>query len=120
MVNGGIATFDPGDIDHQVSPATSSGDTAVAIYGAIWSWTSQDTARPGAWISGPGVKIGQIFPGKARSPAWDPHNNLIFFALSDKGGYDHYLITFNSHNTDLAKVDHLDADVNLVVWLGRR
>ena len=127
--SGLLATFGPGDIDHQVSPVTepsgagasnASNDLDVAMYGAIWGWTSQDPAQPGAWITGPGVEIGQIYPGKARFPAWDPHNNLLFFALADTGGYDIYLTTFNAHYTDLYKVNHIDADVNNVVWLGPR
>jgi hypothetical protein len=108
-------------MEHQVSPVSaSSGDLQVAMYGLIWGWTSQDAAQPGAWISGPGVEIGQIYPGKARCPAWDLHNNLLFFALADTGGYDLYRITFDSHYTDLSRVNHLDADVNNVVWLGPR
>jgi len=119
--NGGFATFGPGSIDHQVSPVNAaSGDLEMAMYGAIWGWTSRDSAQPGAWISGPGVEIGQIFHGKARSPAWDPHNNLLFFALADTGGFDLYRTTFNSHYTDLSKVNHLDEDVKAVVWLGSR
>ena len=64
--NGGIATFGSSDMDHQVSPVHAPSENLdVAIYGAIWGWTSKDESRPGAWISGPGVEIGQIFTGKA-------------------------------------------------------
>ena len=119
--NGGLATYGTSDIEHQVSPVSAaSGDLEVAMYGLIWGWTSQDAAQPGAWIRGPGVDIGQIFTGKARCPAWDTHNNLLFFAPSDSGGYDLHLTTFDAHYTDLYKVNHIDVDVNNVVWLGPR
>ena len=123
-----LATFGPGSYDHQVSPVTAPAGPSllpydiadVAEYGAIWGWTSQNPAQPGAWITGPGVEIGQIYPGAARFPAWDPHNNLLFFALSESGGYDIYLTTFDAHYTDLNNVNHLDANVNSVIWLGPR
>jgi hypothetical protein len=123
-----LATFGPGDYDHQVSPVTAPAGPSllpydiadVAEYGVIWGWTSQNPSQPGAWITGPGVEIGQIYPGAARFPAWDPHNNLLFFALTESGGYDIYLTTFDAHYTDLNNVNHLDADINNVVWLGPR
>jgi hypothetical protein len=123
-----LATFGPGNYDHQVSPVTAPAapsllpyDIAdVAEYGVIWGWTSQNPSQPGAWITGPGAEIGQIYPGAARFPAWDPHNNLLFFALAESGGYDIYLTTFDAHYTDLNNVNHLDADINNVVWLGPR
>jgi hypothetical protein len=95
-------------------------DQNVAEYGAIWGWTSQNLADPGVWITGPGVDIGRIFNGPARFPAWSPNNNLLFFAVNDAGGYDIYITTFDSHYTDLHQVNHIDADVNSVVWLGPR
>jgi hypothetical protein len=119
--NGGIATYGTSEIEHQASPVTpSSGGLEVAMYGLIWGWTSQAAAQPGAWISGPGVEIGQIYTGQARCPAWDPHNNLLFFARSDSGGFDLLLTTFDAYYTDLNNVNHIDADVNSVVWLGPR
>ena len=126
--NGLLATFGSGDIDHQVSPVTAPAggsltpldDQNVAMYGAIWGWTSQNSAQPGAWITGPGVEIGQIYPGLARFPAWTPDNNLLFFAQADAGGYNIYLTTFDAHYTDLFNVNHLSAEVNNVGWLGPR
>ncbi len=53
----------------------------------------------------------------ASPPAWSPHNDLLFFAPLE-GGYDLYLITFDSYYTDLHVVYHLDADIIGVVWLG--
>jgi hypothetical protein len=124
---GQIATFGAGTYDTQLSPVSlpSSStlpydDQNVAEYGAIWGWTSQNLADPGAWITGPGVDIGRIFNGPARFPAWSPANNLLFFAVNAAGGYDVYIITFDSHYTDLHQVNHLDTDVNSVVWLGSR
>ena len=115
------ATYGTSDIEHQVSPVSvASRDLELAMYGLIWGWTSQDAAQPGAWISGPGVEIGQIYTGKAICPAWDLHNNLLFFAQSDSGGYDLQLTTFDAHYTDLYTVNHIDADVSNVVWLGPR
>jgi hypothetical protein len=120
--NGGIATYGSGDFDFQVPPVevSSSMDWEVAMYGAIWGWTSSDAAQPGAWISGPGVEIGQIYQGRASFPAWSPHNNLLFFAMADSGGYDLMLTTFDAYYTDLYKVNHIDTDVMKVVWLGPR
>ena len=121
LQSGLLATYGSDDMDHQVSPVPASADGVnVAMYGAIWGWTSQDAGNPGAWITGPGVDIGRIFDGKASFPAWDPHNNLMFFAPQDAGGYDIYLTTFDAHYTDLYKVNYIDADVNNVVWLGPR
>ena len=119
--NGSLATYGNDEMEHQVSPVSgTSGELEVAMYGLIWGWTSRNSAQPGAWISGPGVEIGQIFQGTARAPAWDLHNNLLFFAQADSGGLDLYRTTFENHYTDLSTVNHLDADVDKVVWLGAR
>lgn len=120
--NGGIATFGSSDMDHQISPIhTLSENLDVATYGAIWGWTSNDDSHPGAWISGPGVEIGQIFTGKARLPIWDPHNNLFFFSPKDgSGGYSLYRTTFDSHYQNLSAVASIDGEVQTVTWLGVR
>jgi hypothetical protein len=119
--NGGIATFGSGDIDHQVSPVNApSRSLDVAEYGAIWGWTSVDNDQPGAWISGPGVEIGQIFANRARLPIWDSHNNLLFFAPRNGSGYDIYRTTFDAHHTDLSVVASINAEVQAVTWLGVR
>lgn len=118
LQNGGIATFGSGSMDHQVSPVTAPpASLDVAEYGAIWGWTSMDDNRPGAWITGPGVDIGQIYKGKARLPIWDPHNNLLFFA-PDGSGYNIYRSTFDVHYTDLSVVASINAEVQNVTWLG--
>jgi len=124
--SGQIATFGAGTYDTQISPVTAAASTNlpfdeqdVAMYGAIWGWTSQNHNQPGAWITGPGLEIGRIYDAPARFPAWSPDNNLLFFAQLE-GGYDLYIITFDSHYTDLHVVNHLDADINSVVWLGPR
>ncbi len=121
-----VATFGPGTYDDQVSPVTEPPSSRlafdvqdVAMYGAIWGWTSLNENQPGAWITGPGLEIGRIFDSPARLPAWSPNNNLLFFAPLE-GGYDLYLTTFESHYTDLHVVNHLDADILSVVWLGPR
>jgi hypothetical protein len=122
-----LATFGMSEFDHQVSPITAPPDasmlpfeqTDVAMYGAIWGWTSRIPAQEGVWITGPGLEIGQVFDRAARFPAWSPANNLLFFAPLE-GGYDLYTTTFGSHYTDLHVVNHLDADINGVVWLGEK
>jgi hypothetical protein len=117
--NGGIATFGSGSMDHQVSPVNApSGNLDVAMYGAIWGWTSEDDSLPGAWISGPGVEIGQIFSGKARLPIWDPHNNLLFFAHEAGSGYSIYRTTFDAYYSDLSVAAFINAEVQAVTWLG--
>jgi len=120
--NGGIATYgNTSDMDHQVSPVNvPSGELGVAMYGLIWGWTSQDDSQPGAWITGPGLNIGQIYTGKARLPVWDAHNNLIFFAQEDTGGFDLYRTTFDGYYQDVRVVNYLEAEVLNVVWLGLR
>jgi hypothetical protein len=116
---GGIATFGSGDIDHQVSPVNAPAESMdVAMYGAIWGWTSEDDSQPGAWITGPGVEIGQIFSGKARLPIWDPHNNLLFFAPEGGSGYSIYRTTFDNYYQDLTKVAFINAEVEAVSWMG--
>jgi Tol biopolymer transport system component len=117
--NGGIATFGSGDVDQQVSPVSVPARYLdVAEYGAIWGWTSEDESQPGAWITGPGLDIGQIYTGMARMPTWDPHNNLLFFAAASGGGYDIYRTTFDGHFQDLAMVNTINAQVTSVVWAG--
>jgi hypothetical protein len=117
--NGGIATFGSGNMDYQVSPINApSGNLEVAMYGAIWGWTSNAGGQPGAWITGPGVEIGQIFPGKARLPIWDLHNNLLFFAPEGGGGYSIYRTTFDAYYQDLSAVASINAEVLAVTWLG--
>jgi len=123
---GQVATFGSGTYDTQYSPSTIASsstlpydDQHVSMYGAIWGWTSQNLADPGVWITGPGVDIGRIFNGPATLPAWSPHNDLLFFAYNDLGGYDIYLDTFDSHYTDLHQVNHIDANIMTVVWHGQ-
>ena len=117
--NGGIATFGSSDMDHQVSPVQAPSESLdVAIYGAIWGWTSNDDSQPGAWISGPGMEIGQIFTGKARLPIWDLHNNLLFFASESGSGYSLYRTTFDSYYQDLSVVASINGEVQAVTWLG--
>jgi hypothetical protein len=126
--SGGMGTFGPGDFDTQVSPfiippgssQTPYDDLDVAMYGAIWGWTSMADSDPGVWISGPGIDIGLIYPGKARFPAWSPDNNLLFFALTEGGGYDLYRTTFDAHYTDLSQLEHLDGKIVGVMWMGSR
>lgn len=117
--DGGIATFGSGSMDNQVSPVNvPSENLDVAMYGVIWGWTSIDDSQPGAWISGPGMEIGQIFTGKARLPIWDPHNNLLFFAPEGGGGYSIYRTTFDAFYRDLSEVGSINAEVLAVTWLG--
>jgi hypothetical protein len=120
FASGGIATFGSlSQFDHQVSPVkVSSGEMDVAEYGAIWGWTSRNAAQPGAWITGPGVDIGRIYDGPAILPIWSQDNNLLFFAAQDSGGYAVYLITFDSHYTDLHQVNILEVSPTCVAWLG--
>jgi hypothetical protein len=116
---GGIITYGANEIDTQSSPVNAPADMLdVAVYGAIWGWTSVDDSQPGAWITGPGLEIGQIFPAQAVLPIWTENNNLLFFAPADSGGYDIYLTTFDSYYQDLAMVNHIDANIWNVIWLG--
>ena len=117
--DGGIATYGTSDMDHLASPVDApTGAMDVAMYGLIWGWTSDDDAQPGAWISGPGVEIGQIFSDKARLPIWDPDNNLLFFALDAGYGYNIYRTTFDVFYRDLTMVAHIEAEILHVAWLG--
>ena len=117
---GGIATFgNISDFDHQVSPVKGRFEELdLAEYGAIWGWTSKNASQPGVWITGPGVEIGQIYDGPASHPIWSEHNNLLFFADQDSGGYAIYLITFDSHYTDLHQVNTIEDEPIRVAWLG--
>jgi len=117
--DGGIATFGGSEIDHQISPVNApSSNLDVAVYGAIWGWTSSDDDQPGVWISGPGLEINQIFNGKSFSPIWDPHNNLLFFAPEEGIGYSLYRTTFDSVYRDLSVVASINAEVLAATWLG--
>ena len=123
LKNGGLDTFGgsfgSGDMSHQVSPIKAPSENLdVAEYGAIWGWTSMDDKQPGAWISGPGMDIGQIFTAKALLPIWDSQNNLLFFSPKDGGGYDIYLTTFNANYKDVSVVASIDAEVRSVAWAG--
>ncbi len=119
LEDGRMATFGSSEYEHQVSPiATGRGDLQVAMYGVIWGWTSQDEFQPGAWITGPGVDIGQIFTGSARLPIWDLHNNLFFFADDGSAGFDLYRTTFDAYYQDLMMVGSVPAQVRGVGWLG--
>ncbi len=118
-MNGSLATYGTSEFDHQVSPIESSSHKlAVAMYGAIWGWTSEEDSQPGVWITGPGLEIGQISNTPARLPIWDEDNNLLFFAAAGGSGYDLYRTTFDSYYQDLAVVAHIDAEVFNIVWLG--
>jgi hypothetical protein len=121
LPDGSLATYGVDPVAYQVSPiATSSGNLAVTMYGIIWGWTSSDASQPGAWITGPGVEIGQIYKSSAILPAWDQHNNLLFFSPQESGDYELYRITFDSHYTDLTMVNTLNAEVRAVNWLGNQ
>jgi hypothetical protein len=89
----------------------------VAVYGAIWAWTSRDETQPGVWITGPGLDIGQIYTGKAVRPIWDLHNNLIFFALVEGGGDSIYRTTFANHYQDLAVIGSINLQWRDVTWI---
>ncbi len=117
-----VVTYGVDPIAYQVSPIAmqSSGNLGVAMYGLIWGWTSTDTFQPGAWITGPGVEIGQIFKSKAYLPIWDQHNNLLFFSSQESGPDLLYRITFDSHYTDLTVVNSINSGVWAVNWLGNQ
>jgi hypothetical protein len=119
FADGGIATYGTSDMEHLASPVNATTVAMdVAMYGLIWGWTSDDDAQPGAWITGPGVEIGQIFSEKARLPIWDLDNNLLFFALDAGYGYNIYRTTFDTFYQDLTMVAHLEAEILHVAWLG--
>jgi Tol biopolymer transport system component len=117
--SGGLATFgNLSQYDYQVSPVqASSYELDVAIYGAIWGWTSQNEVHPGAWITGPGVDIGQIYDSPSILPIWNQDNDLLFFASQDSG-FAIYLTTFNSFYSDLNRVNFIESNPTCVAWLG--
>ena len=123
LKNGGLETFGgsfgSGEMSQQASPIKAPSESLdVAEYGAIWGWTSMDDTQPGAWISGPGMDIGQIFTAKAILPIWDSQNNLLFFSQKDGGGYSIYRTTFNANYKDVSVVASIDAEVRSVAWAG--
>lgn len=114
-----LATYGTSDMDHQVSPvAAGYSNLAVAMYGWIWGWTSEDPNQPGAWISGPGIEIGQIFNKRAQFPISDLENNFIFFAPESDGSSSLYRTTFDAYYKDLTLVTHIGAQVRDIAWLG--
>jgi hypothetical protein len=117
-----LVTYGVDPMAYQVSPITleSSGSLEVSMYGIIWGWTSTDVAHPGAWITGPGVEIGQIYTGDAILPIWDQHNNLLFFSPQESGVYKLLRTTFDSHYTDMTVVNTINAGVWSVNWLGNQ
>jgi len=125
--NGEVATYGNvsskyTDLQYQVSPINASaGNIEVAEYGVIWAWTSSDANQPGAWITGPGVEIGQIYPGEAVAPIWDADNNLLFFTPQEGGGYRIYRTTFETFYRDLNEVGALEAGfIRSMAWLEGR
>jgi WD40 repeat protein len=91
--------------------APQSGLQSVATYGAIWAWSSYDEQQPGVWISGPGLDTQQIYEGRAYAPAWDPHNNLLFFGENQiyHASYPAYM--------DVAGVAIFEESVQEVKWV---
>ena len=118
FTSGGLATFGTiSDYDHQVSPVQANpNEMDVAVYGAIWGWTSYNEAQPGVWITGPGVDIGRIYDGPAILPIWSRDNNLLFFAVKDSG-YDIYMTTFDRFYSDLERVNFFKDEPTCVAWL---
>jgi len=117
--NGGIATYNTVSSDgFTASPVEFRGyQQDVAMYGAIWAWTSESDDQPGTWITGPGLDIGQIYTGKARAPIWSDDNNLIFFGWEEGGGMVLFLTTFSGYYQDLMPVGLINAFVLDVGWI---
>jgi dipeptidyl aminopeptidase/acylaminoacyl peptidase len=118
---GGIATYNTVSEENNFTESPIelvSYSQDVAMYGAIWGWTSEDDSQPGVWITGPGLEIGQIFTGKARMPIWSEDNNLLFFSREESGGYSIYGTTFWGYYQDLTLVGFVDAQPFYVTWLG--
>ena len=97
--------------DAPFNPANGTLD--VHFYGLIWGWTKKDGNSGGAWISGPGVNIGQIAEGPTAFPLWNIDNDLLFFV-----GRDLYRTTFQAFYTDTAPIASLSSDVLEVAWMG--
>jgi hypothetical protein len=115
---GGIITYGINQYDQELSPVNADANRLdVAVYGAIWAWTSRDETQPGVWITGPGLDIGRIYSGKAVRPIWDLHNNLIFFAPEEAGGYSIYRTTFDNYYQDLAVVGSINLQWSDVTWV---
>ena len=117
--DGILATFQSDGSHRQDAPGGLSsagyGTINVAMYGLIWAWTESDGETLGAWITGPGLDIPQIFSGPAVAPLWDPHNNLTFFS-----GNTLYRVTFGSYYTDVGPVANVSGDVVEASWVGAK
>jgi hypothetical protein len=116
--NGTVTTYLDYGGDRQDAPIPVP--SSVAMYGAIYAWTTFDSETKGIWISGPGLEPQQVFKGPATYPIWDLENNLLFFSWLQGGELDLYRTTFDSWYSDATPVAMLVGDVNGVVWVGIR
>jgi len=114
--NGTYATFEASGSNPQESPIPEPSN--VAMYGALYAWTTFDSETEGIWISGPGLEPRQVFSGPASDPVWDLENNLIFFSWLQAGELDLYRSTFDSWYSDAAPVAILAGYVQGAVWAG--
>ena len=119
--DGSMSTYYSGDATQTYdAPFTNtSGIADVTMYGLIWAWTDAGDELEGAWITGPGIEIGQVFNYSAYAPLWDLHNNLIFFSNSELGT-DVYRTTFDAYYNDLTLVTHFDETVQDAAWVGNK
>ena len=99
-----------GEVYQQKAPQSGS-LSSVATYGLIWAWSYYDKKQPGVWISGPGLETKQIYQNKAYAPAWNPHNNLLFF-----GENQIYHASFPDY-TDVNGVTTFEESVQEVKWM---
>jgi hypothetical protein len=116
--NGTYITYEASGSNPQESPIPVPSN--VAMYGAIYAWTTLDSETEGIWISGPGIEPMQVFNGPAAYPVWDRENNLLFFSWLQGGELDLHRSTFDNWYSDAAPVAILAGDVQGVTWVGIR
>jgi len=116
--NNKVITYEASGSNPQESPIPVP--SGVAMYGAIYAWTTLDSDKEGIWISGPGLEPRQVFSGPASYPVWDRENNLFFFSWLQGGELDLYRSTFDFWYSDPTPVAILAGYVGEVTWVGIR
>ncbi len=116
--NGITAVYEADGSNRQDAPIDEP--SGVAMYGAIYAWTTRDNNKKGIWISGPGLEPSHAFNGPAAYPVWDNENNLLFFSWLQGGELDLYRATFDYWYSDSTIVAALAGDVKGAIWVQTR
>ena len=116
--NNKVITYEASGSNPQESPIPVP--SGLAMYGAIYAWTTLDNDKEGIWISGPGLEPRQVFSGPASYPVWDRENNLFFFSWLQGGELDLYRSTFDFWYSDPTPVAILAGHVGEATWVGIR